>query len=83
MPSRSAAALSRRSKLLDIILSEGGHAGKRFRLMLANPSFGVEWKRVEHIIRREHEALMAASARPPAHHQWLIDLLAAYAGKTA
>ncbi|WP_299755366.1 class I SAM-dependent DNA methyltransferase [uncultured Chloroflexus sp.] len=35
--------------------SEDGHAGKRFRLMLSNPPFGVEWKKVEHIIRNEHE----------------------------
>jgi len=36
--------------------SEDGHAGKRFRLMLSNPPFGVEWKKVEYIIRNEHEA---------------------------
>ena len=35
--------------------SEDGHAGKRFRLMLSNPPFGVEWKKVEYIIRNEHE----------------------------
>jgi type I restriction enzyme M protein len=37
--------------------SEDGHAGKHFRLMLSNPPFGVEWKKVEHIVRYEHEAL--------------------------
>ncbi len=37
--------------------SEDGHAGKHFRLMLSNPPFGVEWKKVEHIIRNEHETL--------------------------
>ncbi|MBN1451272.1 MAG: SAM-dependent DNA methyltransferase [Anaerolineales bacterium] len=36
--------------------SEDGHAGKRFRLMLSNPPFGVEWKKVEYIIRNEYEA---------------------------
>lgn len=36
--------------------SEDGHAGKRFRLMLSNPPFGVEWKKVEYIIRNESEA---------------------------
>ncbi len=36
--------------------SEDGHAGKRFRLMLTNPPFGVEWKKVEYIIRNEYEA---------------------------
>lgn len=36
--------------------SEDGHAGKQFRLMLSNPPFGVEWKKVEYIIRNEYEA---------------------------
>lgn len=36
--------------------SEDGLAGKRFRLMLSNPPFGVEWKKVEYIIRNEYEA---------------------------
>lgn len=35
--------------------SEDGHPGKRFRLMLSNPPFGVEWKKVEYIIRNEYE----------------------------
>lgn len=35
--------------------SEDGHPDKRFRLMLSNPPFGVEWKKVEHIIRHERE----------------------------
>ncbi|MFQ5612299.1 MAG: N-6 DNA methylase, partial [Anaerolineae bacterium] len=37
--------------------SEDGHKGKRFRLMLSNPPFGVEWKKVQYIIKNEHEAL--------------------------
>jgi type I restriction enzyme M protein len=36
-------------------LSEDGHAGRRFDYMLSNPPFGVEWKKVEKAIRREHE----------------------------
>lgn len=36
--------------------SEDGHADKQFRLMLSNPPFGVEWKKVEYIIRNEYEA---------------------------
>jgi type I restriction enzyme M protein len=35
--------------------SEDGHADKKFRLMLSNPPFGVEWKKVEYIIRNEYE----------------------------
>jgi len=35
--------------------SEDGHAGRRFDYQLANPPFGVEWKKVEDTIRREHE----------------------------
>jgi type I restriction enzyme M protein len=36
-------------------LSDPGHPGKRFDYMLANPPFGVEWKKVEKEVRREHE----------------------------
>lgn len=36
-------------------LSEDGHPGKTFDFMLANPPFGVEWKKVEKEVRREHE----------------------------
>lgn len=36
--------------------SEDGHSDKHFRLMLSNPPFGVEWKKVEYIIRNEYEA---------------------------
>lgn len=36
-------------------LSEDGHAGRKFDYMLSNPPFGVEWKKVEKIVRREHE----------------------------
>lgn len=36
--------------------SEDGHAKNHFRLMLSNPPFGVEWKKVEYIIRNEYEA---------------------------
>ncbi|MBS3960884.1 MAG: N-6 DNA methylase, partial [Sandarakinorhabdus sp.] len=37
-------------------LSDDGHAGKMFDYMLANPPFGVEWRKVEKEVRKEHEA---------------------------
>lgn len=36
-------------------LSDDGHAHKQFDYMLANPPFGVEWKKVEKEVRKEHE----------------------------
>ena len=38
-------------------LSDDGHAGTKFDYMLSNPPFGVEWKRVERAVRREHEEM--------------------------
>ncbi len=38
-------------------LSEDGHVGRQFDYMLANPPFGVEWKKVEKEVRKEHETL--------------------------
>lgn len=35
--------------------SEDGHKGKTFHFMLSNPPFGVSWKKVESIIKREYE----------------------------
>jgi type I restriction enzyme M protein len=35
--------------------SEDGHKDARFDYMLANPPFGVEWKKVEETVRAEHE----------------------------
>ena len=35
--------------------SEDGHIHKKFDYMLSNPPFGVEWKKVEKEIRKEHE----------------------------
>jgi type I restriction enzyme M protein len=35
--------------------SDDGHKGARFDYMLANPPFGVEWKKVEETVRAEHE----------------------------
>ncbi len=35
--------------------SENGHKDARFDYMLANPPFGVEWKKVEEAVRTEHE----------------------------
>lgn len=37
-------------------LSDDGHVGKTFDYMLANPPFGVEWKKVEKEVRKEHES---------------------------
>ena len=38
-------------------LSEDGHSHKKFDYMLSNPPFGVEWKKVEKEIRKEHEQM--------------------------
>ena len=35
--------------------SEDGHAGRTFDYLLANPPFGVEWKKVEAEVRKEEE----------------------------
>ena len=35
--------------------TEDGHEDLRFDYLLANPPFGVEWKKVEHEVRREAE----------------------------
>ena len=37
-------------------LSDDGFAHRKFDYMLSNPPFGVEWKKVESVIRKEHEA---------------------------
>lgn len=36
-------------------LSDDGHPARRFDYMLSNPPFGVDWKKVEKEVRREHE----------------------------
>ncbi|MGN9894904.1 type I restriction-modification system subunit M [Micromonospora sp. L31] len=36
--------------------SDDGHAGRTFDYMLANPPFGVEWKKVQEAVVDEHEA---------------------------
>ncbi|EPY02314.1 type I restriction-modification system subunit M [Magnetospirillum fulvum] len=36
-------------------LADDGHPAERFDYMLSNPPFGVEWKKVEKEVRREHE----------------------------
>jgi len=36
-------------------LSDDGHPQQKFDYMLANPPFGVEWKKVEKEVRKEHE----------------------------
>ena len=35
--------------------TEDGHQGQTFDYLLANPPFGVEWKKVEDDVRTEHE----------------------------
>ena len=37
-------------------LSEDGHPARTFDYMLSNPPFGVEWKKVEKEVRKEHES---------------------------
>jgi len=37
--------------------SEDGHQGRTFDYLLANPPFGVEWKKVEDVVRTEHDKL--------------------------
>ena len=37
--------------------SDDGHPHRKFDYMLSNPPFGVEWKKVEKEIRKEHETL--------------------------
>ncbi|MEU4779371.1 class I SAM-dependent DNA methyltransferase [Micromonospora sp. NPDC023633] len=39
--------------------TQDGHEGERFDYMLANPPFGVEWKKVEKFIKAEHERRFA------------------------
>ncbi|MEV7640944.1 class I SAM-dependent DNA methyltransferase [Streptomyces rubiginosohelvolus] len=39
------------------VLSEDKFAGEQFDYLLAHPPFGIEWKRVEHDVRSEHENL--------------------------
>lgn len=36
--------------------SEDHHEGERFDYLLANPPFGVEWKKVEDAVKREHQS---------------------------
>lgn len=36
-------------------LSDDGHPHQKFDYMLSNPPFGVEWKKVEKEVRKEHE----------------------------
>ncbi|WP_031385772.1 type I restriction-modification system subunit M [Desulfonatronum thiodismutans] len=38
-------------------LSDDGHSGRYFDYMLSNPPFGVEWKKVEKEVRKEHTTL--------------------------
>ena len=37
--------------------SDDGHPGRRFDYLLANPPFGVEWKKVRDVVEDEHKTL--------------------------
>ncbi|MFV0523319.1 MAG: N-6 DNA methylase, partial [Acidimicrobiales bacterium] len=37
--------------------SDDGHPGRRFDYLLANPPFGVEWKKVRDVVEDEHQRL--------------------------
>src|SRR5205814_7806684 len=41
--------------ILGNTLSNDGLGGKQFDYMLSNPPFGVEWKKIEAVVRKEHE----------------------------
>ena len=41
--------------ILGNTLSNDGLLGKKFDYMLSNPPFGVEWKKIEKEVRKEHE----------------------------
>lgn len=41
--------------ILGNTLSQDGHTVRKFDYMLSNPPFGVEWKKVEDVVRKEHE----------------------------
>ena len=36
--------------------SEDGHVGSQYDYLIANPPFGVEWKKVEDIVKEEHKS---------------------------
>ncbi len=42
--------------VLDNSFSEDGFSGEHFDYLLANPPFGVEWKKVEKAVKDEHES---------------------------
>ena len=44
-----------RNMVVGNTLSEDGHPDARFDYMLSNPPFGVEWKKVQKEVKREHE----------------------------
>jgi type I restriction enzyme M protein len=46
-------------------LSDDGHGGRKFDYMLSNPPFGVEWKKVEKEVRKEHEQMGHAGRFEP------------------
>jgi len=46
-----------RNIVLGNTLSDDGHATRKFDYMLSNPPFGVEWKKVEKDVRKEHEQM--------------------------
>lgn len=62
--------------------TDDGLAGQTFDYMLANPPFGVEWKKVADDIRHEHETLGfkgTLRSGPPEHWRGLSALPATHA----
>ena len=45
-------------------LSEDGHFGRKFDYLLANPPYGVDWKKVEREVRAEHQRGFAGRFGP-------------------
>ena len=61
--------------------SEDGHQGRTFDYMLANPPFGVEWKKVEDAVKTEAETLGFAGrfgAGLPRDQRWSLPLPSAH-----
>ncbi|MCB9389067.1 MAG: SAM-dependent DNA methyltransferase [Acidimicrobiia bacterium] len=47
--------------------SDDGHPGRRFDYLLANPPFGVEWKKVRDVVEDEHKSSASPDASAPGH----------------
>ena len=60
--------------------SDDGYRGKKFDYMLANPPFGVEWKKVKEEVEAEAELgrCRPLRRRPAAHQRRLVPVPAAH-----